>query len=316
MTSHRPPLLPDVPESTVNELHALYREGADAEPSPLLDQRILAAACAELHAGVVKLAKMQAPWWKRWLVPTSAIAVAVLGVSLTWRVVDQQERDLQATMNSTEVPSGNRADVPVEVAKTAPAMPLAESQALAASPPAKKARAESKLSQRSPSLVQDQTLKAPVVEAPNAFPSQETAKREADASGLLRAPSVSAPTAMAAPTAASAAAPVVAPAPASEMAKQEQRAKTLEPPEARTVNPTVSDDATLPAPAAARSQPADSSAGSAAKFPDDAATPEAWFTHIRELRAGGRNAEAVQSLARFRGRYPDHLVPSDLIDLK
>jgi hypothetical protein len=48
----------------------------------------------------------------------------------------------------------------------------------------------------------------------------------------------------------------------------------------------------------------------------DAATPEDWLKHIRELRAAGRSAEAAQSLARFRVRYPDAVVPDDLINLK
>ena len=34
----------DAPESAVRDLHTLYRMGADAEPSPELDRRILAAA--------------------------------------------------------------------------------------------------------------------------------------------------------------------------------------------------------------------------------------------------------------------------------
>ena len=50
----------------------------------------------------------------------------------------------------------------------------------------------------------------------------------------------------------------------------------------------------------------------AATAPDDAATPENWLKHIRELRAAGREAEAARSLAHFRLRYPDHAVPRDL----
>jgi hypothetical protein len=48
----------------------------------------------------------------------------------------------------------------------------------------------------------------------------------------------------------------------------------------------------------------------------DAATPDAWLKQIRELRAAGRTADAVQSLARFRTRYPDYAVPGDLLNLK
>jgi hypothetical protein len=48
----------------------------------------------------------------------------------------------------------------------------------------------------------------------------------------------------------------------------------------------------------------------------DAATPELWLKHIRELRAAGRSAEAAQSLARFRARYPDFVLPDDLLNPK
>lgn len=50
----------------------------------------------------------------------------------------------------------------------------------------------------------------------------------------------------------------------------------------------------------------------AASTPEDATTPEEWLKHIRDLRAAGREAEAARSLARFRLRYPDHVVPSDM----
>lgn len=62
--------------------------------------------------------------------------------------------------------------------------------------------------------------------------------------------------------------------------------------------------------------PAGPSAKSLAAPAVDAATPEAWLTHIRELRAAGRSAEAAQSLDRFRARYPDLVLPDDLINAK
>src|ERR1035437_8114217 len=99
MTLHRLPPTPDVPESSVSELHALYREGSGAEPSLKLDQRIIAAARDELRESR-KLAKRPMPWWKRWLAPTTAVAVALIGLSLTWRVVSQQENDLRAVMGA------------------------------------------------------------------------------------------------------------------------------------------------------------------------------------------------------------------------
>ncbi len=44
----------------------------------------------------------------------------------------------------------------------------------------------------------------------------------------------------------------------------------------------------------------------------EAASPEAWLQRIRELRAAGRETEAAQSLARFRQRYPDFPLPTDM----
>jgi len=45
-------------------------------------------------------------------------------------------------------------------------------------------------------------------------------------------------------------------------------------------------------------------------------TADDWLRQIRELRAAGRVAEAAQSLARFRARYPDFPLPADLADVK
>ena len=59
-----------------------------------------------------------------------------------------------------------------------------------------------------------------------------------------------------------------------------------------------------------------SSAKSLAVPAVDAASPEAWLKHIRELRAAGRRAEAAESLGRFRTRYPDLVLPADLINGK
>ena len=44
----------------------------------------------------------------------------------------------------------------------------------------------------------------------------------------------------------------------------------------------------------------------------DALAPDVWLQGVRDLRAAGRDAEAVQSLARFRQRYPDFPLPADL----
>jgi len=48
----------------------------------------------------------------------------------------------------------------------------------------------------------------------------------------------------------------------------------------------------------------------------EAAGPQDWVRQIRALRAAGRDAEAAQSLSRFRVRYPDFVLPDDLNALK
>ena len=99
----QPNHLSDAERPTADELTALYREGSTLEPGPLLDQRILAAAKAEL-AKDPRHQRVARPWWKVLLVPVTTVAVGVLGISLAWRVADQQERDVRATMNAAETP--------------------------------------------------------------------------------------------------------------------------------------------------------------------------------------------------------------------
>lgn len=43
-------------------------------------------------------------------------------------------------------------------------------------------------------------------------------------------------------------------------------------------------------------------------------SPEAWVEHIRDLRAQGRDAEAIAALAELRRAYPDFMLPADLRD--
>ena len=100
------PIIPPkdpIPDSTVSEIHALYREGAGAaEPGPSLDRAILDAARADLRADNGAKQRRQLPWWKRWIPATTAIAVAVIGLSFTLRVSELQESDLSAVTGAME----------------------------------------------------------------------------------------------------------------------------------------------------------------------------------------------------------------------
>jgi len=267
----------EVPEPTVGALHALYHEGAQAEPSLTLDRSILDAARAELRSNGTT--KRQAPWWKGWLPATSAIAAVVVGLSVTWRVMDEQERHLREEMRAAQV-EDDRAG------KAEPAQRQTEVQpSLSAPAPAveKSRRPESAVVKEAPVGVQE----------PEAKP---------------------APAAPAAPA-------TMAPVVAEEAVKKSQRAEKDELGERRDAR-TAMDSAASPARALGKLE-AKSLGASGATAADrvaqpaaDAATPEAWLKQIRELRAAGRSAEAAQSLARFRARYPDFVLPDDLLNLK
>ena len=90
---------PEMQEAQVRELQALYREAAGEEPGPALDRRILDAVRADLAAAAT--AKVRpVSWWKGWLPAATALAAVVVGVSLTWRVMDEQERQLREEMQA------------------------------------------------------------------------------------------------------------------------------------------------------------------------------------------------------------------------
>jgi hypothetical protein len=291
------PNAPEVPEPTVSALHALYHEGATAEPGLTLDRSILEAARAELRTSGAT--KRQTPWWKGWLPATSAIAAVVVGLSVTWRVMDEQERHLREEMRAAQA-EGGRTD------KAAPAQRPAEAQ---------------------PSLV----APAPAAEKSRRADSAVVREAPIGAAELEAKPAPAVITAPATPAAPAAMAPLLT----EEAVKKSQRAEKNELRERRDASAAM-DSAVTPArqmgkleagagvAGASAEKGADSfarpSAGSVAKSVAapavDAATPEAWLKQIRELRAAGRVVEAAQSLARFRTRYPDFALPDDLLNLK
>ena len=300
MTHSDLPPQPEVPESSVSALHALYREGATAEPSLTLDRCILDAARAELQISGAAKARRPAPWWKSWLPLTSAIAIAAVGLSVTWRVMDEQELHLREEMRAVQA-EGKRAGRAAPAERPVEVQPSPNVQALATG---ESRRADSVL----------------VRDAPIGVPEPEVKP---------------APAALAAPAAPAAMAPMVV----EEVLKKGRRAEADQLPDRRDAS-SAAEAASGPARQMGKLEAgglaADSSgekgadsfarpsAGSVANSASksvaapavDAATPEAWLKHIRELRAAGRSAEAAQSLARFRARYPDLVLPDDLLNLK
>ena len=298
MTSPVNPPRPEAPESAVSELHALYRDAAQAEPGATLDRRILEAARAELKAGRATKSRRPTPWWKRWLPVTSAIALALVGLSVTWRVMDEQERDLRQEMKAAQ---GVRESSTDTAGRAAPAQPVAEAPPLQSAPAPRvenSRRAES-------AAVKDA---APVAREPAAFP----------------APAAPAP---------------IAPVPVEPAAKKGQRLEMDEVRERRDPG-AAADPASAPSRQVGKLEAGSAGVGSGSETAADAlakpsanltgrsvatavaqpaadpATPEAWLKQIRELRAAGRSAEAAQSLTRFRARYPDLVLPDDLLNLK
>lgn len=280
---------PEAAEASASELQALYREAAHAEPDAMLDRRILDAARAELHGAGEAKARRQPPWWKGWLPAASALALALVGVSVTWRVMDQQESDLRQEMKAAEAVRERSVAAPAGVA---PAQGGAEAS------PVPRASA--------PVTEQDRRAEPTVLkEAPPRLP--EAAATSAPAAPVPNVPMV----------------PLVA----DEAMKKSGRSGNEDLRERRDASAVVgaaAGAASSPARQAGKLEAArpgtnassESAADSLALPSPDAATPEAWLKQIRELRAAGRSAEAALSLARFRVHYPDFTLPDDLLNLK
>jgi hypothetical protein len=267
---------PETPELQVRELQALYRDAAGEEPGPALDRRILDAVRTDLAAASASKAR-PVPWWKGWLPAATALAAVVVGVSLTWRVMDEQERQLREEMQAAPAAS--------EAAR----QPAADT---AAAP----ARAGSSSS----------------------VPANAPVALEKEVAATAQPAAAPEPRAFSAPAAPAPAVPLPLEAEAKKAARPEVR-------EMESRRDAVVQDA---APVLSRSAPkleagrpgaSNEAAGAVSSAPAakalaerEAASPEAWLQRIRELRAAGREAEAAQSLARFRQRYPDFPLPADL----
>jgi hypothetical protein len=268
----------EMPESHVRDLQALYREAAGEEPGPALDRRILDTVRADLKAAAASKAR-PLPWWKGWLPAATALVAVVVGVSLTWRVMDEQERQLREEMQAAPAAS--------EMAR----QPAADTAA---------APAPTRAGSSSP------------------VPANAPVTPEKEVAATAQPPAAPEPRAFSAPA---------APAPAVAL-PQEFEAKKVARPEVRETESRRDAVAQDAAPALSRSAPkseagplgaSNEAAGAVSSAPAakaltewEAVSPEAWLQRIRELRKAGREAEAAQSLARFRQRYPDIPLPADL----
>lgn len=293
MTRSGPPPESEVPDPTVSALHAHYRDAARDEPGPMLDRTILDAARAELLAAEAKNSRRPTRWWQGWLPAASAIAAVLVGLSITWRVMDEQERRVRDEMGAAQT-AGESAAGAASAERPAPAGAANETQVSAAQ---KSSRTESAADRDASIGVPEPAVKpAPAAPAPT-LPVAEGAAPKSRSGGTDEARERR--------DGAAAMGAASSPPPREETREAGRLGADF-------ARETAADSLARPAAA-----PAAKALGGAVAVPaSDAATPEAWLQQIRELRAAGRGAEAAQSLARFRARYPDFALPEDVLNLK
>lgn len=311
-----------------SELQALYRAAAQAagdEPDARLDARILAAARAASSERQARRQRPPAAWWKRWLVPVSVTAVAVLGVSLSFRVNEEQPA-LEAARQMAEAPPAQRSDH----------------------------LTEKRMDRLADKATDQSTTGSPAVSA-NALPDETTARPApatvAPKKEQMPEPASPSPLPAVKPAAKSVAEPPPPPAappspprdlPAEFDASFERKARreiAAPAPSGQPPSPTLDDrtsqaaktKAELLESSARRSRSIESDRATSAGAPTSGlnrqsltpprqneeamaleASPERWLEKIRALRRANRLAEAQQELDRFRQRYPDFALPADL----
>ena len=303
------------PNDSSEALHALYRAAADEAPSPQLDLAILSAARADLDRAKALPTSHSRSGWRRWMMPVSAVAVALFGLSLAWHVMDEQEmaqRRMLSTMPDELKEAAAPAPAPAGTDSAAATQPTVDQETVRDVEVKAKGKPASADSLKAmPPLAKPAASPSPELKRENVRPLAESAQdiqeKENAASGQR---SEAAPM----PAAAS------APEPAAALAPQEIRAKAM--PQGG-VAPEASARRAAPLGQARKldsAQPAEAAPATDGAIAVDAArleptTPDAWLQQIRALRAAGRHDEAAQSLARWHARYPDLAVPTDLADL-
>ncbi len=281
-----------------DDLHALYRQGADAEPSAQLDRRIVdAARAAAAESPVERRSTPRSASWRNWRhgwrTAASTALVAVLGVSLAWHVAREDERAVNEVLSA-----------PPPRDETAPAVTgVPSAQADRTAPPLAAVSAKKVLSPAPPKREKAMT-------APAAAPIQSMSMDQ-ERAGKESAPAAPARQRSAAPGAAPPAAPAATPvatpgpvhAPASWAGRAGKSSSSVEAAGAEVVLPMRE----MPADAARRT-----TGETHRRAADEALTPDQWVKQIRDLRAAGRRLDAERSLAQLRERYPEFVLPDDL----
>lgn len=310
------------PTLTDDKIAATYRAAAQALPGAELDARILAAARQQLADRRQEKKRTGGDGWRRWRIPVSVTAVAVLGVSLSFRVSeeaalrephrDQQPIDSRTAAPSEAAPAGAAVNALPPVNRPAPPStdqppPKPEARALPAPQASRDRGPASATADAAPPAATLQPMAQPVPVTPAAAPAPakltapapanvaNAANALADESRQTDAPAVEARRA----ERESAAVPLRQRRDAASPAES-----TMEKKSALGVAGTVAESA---APAAAKA-----AAKKEAAPPPHRATPERWLDHIRQLKRDGQLPAAREELRRFQEQHPDYALPADL----
>ena len=264
------------------------------EPGAGIDARILAAAHAAAASPLPATTRR-----RRWIVPAGLAASLCLAVGLAWRV------QLAPPDAAPAAAPPGMGQVPTAPVDTYPASPQTAITAPQVQP------------QPAPTVVPVPTPAPAPVPSRN-LPAADTASM---IDGMSPAPASAPPTGRIAPTPVTAFPALPAPPPPVDpaVAPRALATESVAAPAARaapTPAPTPAMAAKARAtPTAVLAQDAASDTPEADVPPATADAPEvreAWLRRIGQLQREGRTAEARASLAEFRRRYPDVVLPAEL----
>ena len=340
----RDPAMPAERAEVDRLYHAAVAERADEQPSPQLDQRILAAAHAEVaQAKAVKNVRL--PWWRRYFAPASAVIVALFGLTVAWRVMDEQELaqrqqlaavggavtddaaetlpkaapspDLRAAPSSAPAVAKTEAGMADESA--APELAKESVAASVAKPPPQLARTAQPKA-LAPAATVAETHKGRVAQD-NALPSPQPDEAvKAPTRVAIEAPveeraSSEPPVARSAATPAPAPAPMLQAAPAPRLTEIPDR-------QDMAASGAIAPAAAPPLPQLAKKADSGGGQGAIPEVEHRAVPVVELFTsaddglrQIRAARDGGRRDEAIRLLTRWHVQYPQRTIPDDLADL-
>ena len=283
------PRLPlDAQERALRE--ALPRLHGRGHPADGVDDRILAAA--RLASGDTP-ARAALP--RRWLAPVGVAATLVVAAGLAWRLLppDAAAPNQQEVAASTPAPSAaETSPLPQAPAEQAAPVPVARERPLPRDTPQAGRRGAAKPATDAVADVAEAPPSAPVP-APATMPAQRaapTAVAAAEAATVQAAESRAARDASAGFPTERVATPAPSPPPSAQVDSGVERSAGAAPAPA----PPIADDDVPPATV------------------DAPGVRDAWLRRIRELVADGRTDEARESLAVFRKRYPNAVVPPEL----